>query len=281
MIRLKAMAAAVLLATCGMASAQMALPATGNGSLTFVAYDPVTFTTYSFNTGRLFQGFLPNPATTGNVTAPGTTFSFTLPSWSSFLGTTGLVAANVLWGVFASDGVNPTGVMMTGALSTSATPFTGTVGGLSRLNNINNNFVGPFASAHNFLGTHPTSSTGHAIYQTTAAAAGTDSSYGGRLFGSANNFHGNASFSVLGGIGVERPLGFYLFTGSELGGNQCLFGTCTRYTYGNAFGNSTWTLTTDGTLVYTAPVPEASTYAMMLAGLLTLGFVARRRMNGK
>jgi hypothetical protein len=272
MIRLKAMAAAVLLATCGMASAQMALPETGNGSLTFVAYDPVTLTTYSFNTGRFFQGFLPSPATTGNVTAPGTTFSFALPSWSSFMGTAGLAAANVLWGVFASDGLAPTGVMTTGASA-------GTVTGLTRVNNINNNFVGPFANAHNFLGTHPASSTGHAIYQTTAAAAGTDSAYGGYLFGASNNFNGNTSFSVLGSIG--QSLGFYLFTGSNLGVNACTPGACTRYTYGNAFGNSSWTLNTDGTLQYTAPVPEASTYAMMLAGLLTLGFVARRRMNGK
>ncbi len=37
-----------------------------------------------------------------------------------------------------------------------------------------------------------------------------------------------------------------------------------------------WTLQMDGDLVY-APVPEPSTYAMMAAGLLGLGLVARRR----
>jgi hypothetical protein len=34
-----------------------------------------------------------------------------------------------------------------------------------------------------------------------------------------------------------------------------------------------------GTITYANPVPEASTYGMMLAGLGLVGFMARRRMN--
>jgi hypothetical protein len=266
MFRFKAMAAAVLLAASGLANAQMQLPGTGNGSLTFVAYDPVTLTTYSFNTGTLFQSFLPAAAS-----APGTTFSFALPSWSSFLGTAGLLASNVLWAVYAGDLATPTGVMTTGVSA-------GSVGGASRVANING-AINTFANAHNLIGTHPGSTNGFAISQSTAASAGTDGTYGGNLFGPGNNFNNNASFSVLGSIG--QSLGFYLFTGNNVGVTGCTSLNCTRYTYGNSFGAASWTLNGDGTLVYTAPVPEASTYAMMLAGLLTLGFVARRRMNGK
>jgi hypothetical protein len=39
---------------------------------------------------------------------------------------------------------------------------------------------------------------------------------------------------------------------------------------------NTWHLENNGTLVY-APVPEAETYALMLAGLGLVGFMARRR----
>jgi len=271
--RLKAMAAAVLLAASGMASAQIAVPATGNGSLTFVAYDPVALTTYSFNTGRFFQSFLPGSA----VTTPGHTFSLTLPSWNTFLTTAGVDASRVLWGVFAADAIFPTGLMTTAATA-------GNFLGLGRVNTANNSFIGTFQTQHNFHGTHGSSPNGFAIYQTTAAGALIDSAYGGHLFGTGNNFNGNAGFTVVGNIG--QSLGYYLFTGSNIGVNACTAGACTRHAYRDpslpaALGTATWTLTSGGELVYTAPVPEASTYAMMLAGLLTLGFVARRRMGGK
>jgi hypothetical protein len=266
MFRLKAIAAAVLLAGSTMASAQLVVPTTGNGSLTFVAYDPVSLTTYSFNTGRFLEQFLPSA-----VTAPGTTFSFTLPSWTSFLATSGLQASNVLWTVFGGDALNPNRFITTGATA-------GTMQGASRVVNVLG-AMGSFFNVHNLQGTHPTSPNGFAIYSSDAATVNNDFGYGGRIFGPGNNWNNNTGFSVLGNIG--QSLGFYAFGGTNLGQNNCGTLSCTRYDYTNAFGSATWTLNQDGTLVYTAPVPEASTYAMMLAGLLTLGFVARRRLNGK
>lgn len=48
---------------------------------------------------------------------------------------------------------------------------------------------------------------------------------------------------------------------------------------GDEFGK--WNVTADGMVSFAnpAPVPEASTYGMMLAGLGLVGFMARRRMN--
>ncbi|MDQ2779474.1 MAG: PEP-CTERM sorting domain-containing protein [Pseudomonadota bacterium] len=43
---------------------------------------------------------------------------------------------------------------------------------------------------------------------------------------------------------------------------------------------SPWPTVDNLTLALAAPVPEPSTYAMLLAGLASLGFIARRRKNG-
>jgi hypothetical protein len=59
--------------------------------------------------------------------------------------------------------------------------------------------------------------------------------------------------------------------GVDFNGNSVIAGT--------EFGK--WNVTADGMVSFAnpAPVPEASTYGMMLAGLGLVGFMARRRMN--
>jgi PEP-CTERM motif len=267
MFRMKALAAAVLVATSGVASAAMDLPSTGTSSLFLMAYDNVALRTYSFDTGLSYEQFFAGGRTAGTgVTTAGTTFSFTLPSFSTFLA--GLDTANVRWGVFGGDqnqSLGPTGagVMMTG----SGTG--GTVAGNTRVANINGNNSN-MINDHNFLGTHPTAANGWAIKNSDPGQLNSDGGYGGRMLGSANNFNGNTSFNVTGAIGDS--LNFFLFDrGTPL--------VTTKSTFQNALGNATWTLSSNGNLVYTAPVPEPGTYAMMLAGLLTLGAVARRRMK--
>jgi hypothetical protein len=69
---------------------------------------------------------------------------------------------------------------------------------------------------------------------------------------------------------IKAPFGF------DLDGNGTISATGAL---GNEFGK--WNVSATGAVSFAnpAPVPEASTYGMMLAGLGLVGFMARRRMN--
>ena len=100
----------------------------------------------------------------------------------------------------------------------------------------------------------------------------------------AFNFQNGASFSILAqggghwGGGSLTQTSPTSFVGSEGNGLLQFHGTFTdisfitpnsEYYYGATIGISA-----------AAPVPEPETYAMMLAGMSLLGFMARRRKNG-
>lgn len=80
-------------------------------------------------------------------------------------------------------------------------------------------------------------------------------------------------FSTMGQVGDN--MGFYYLTRSSSTNTA----EALAVAYGNANGASTFTLGMDGSLAFAnaAPVPEASTYGMMLAGLGLVGFMAARR----
>lgn len=74
---------------------------------------------------------------------------------------------------------------------------------------------------------------------------------------------------------VGDSMGFYYLTRSSSSNTA----EALAEAYGTTIGASTFTLGTNGALTFAAPVPEASTYGMMLAGLGLVGFVAARRRN--
>lgn len=95
----------------------------------------------------------------------------------------------------------------------------------------------------------------------------------------ASNLGGQITdFNTTGQVGDS--MGFYYLTRSVSSPNSA---EALAVAYGNANGPSTFTLGLDGSLAFAnaAPVPEASTYGMMLAGLGLVGFMARRRINGR
>jgi hypothetical protein len=253
-LKLKALAAAALVAAGVSAHAAVETgPGVNSGELVFIAFDPASLLTYSFDTGLRFQDLLPN-----------TTTSLTLAldtNFSSFLTQVGAAnQAGIRWGVYGSDGASPTGLLTTQNGTGGSNPAT------SRINAINSNMASLFA-VHNFIGTHATQANGSAIYQANAATAGTDGGWGGLLLGPNNNFNSNLSFNATGALG--DTLNFMRFSSPTAL-------TSTRTQFATTIGASTWSVNGNN-LVFTAPVPEPSTYALMLAGLAGVGFMARRR----
>lgn len=84
----------------------------------------------------------------------------------------------------------------------------------------------------------------------------------------------NLSFSTSNNIGATSTFQYL---------NASLAGSHTPTAYGNSFGNNTFSF--DGTnltyAVAVAAVPEPSSYAMMLGGLLMVGAMVARRRNSK
>lgn len=248
--QLKALVAAALVATSGLASAAIdnAVQSTTGvtSEMLFVAYDAANLITYTKDLGTAVQEF--NFARRTQTALTG---------WGTFLATAGLNLANVRFGVIAYDNFAPTATYFTA----SPTLTGGGNPALSRINAVNGNMAA-LAGAHNFaaVGTHATAADGWGVVTTAGVGQGLN------LFGAT----GNLGTTIVGTAALGQELGFYSFTGGT-----SLSSTRTRM--GGLANNGKFSVD-NGSLIY-APVPEPTTYALMLAGLLTLGAVARRRKS--
>jgi len=258
----------------------------GNSSVLFVAVDRTAPISFSADLGLNMIDLLPGTARTAAGTTTGWSFlnntstdsAITGNAWSAayatFLSTAS--APNIRWGVIAGDfifgipvtpllnAISGAGWLATGnatvAQMTAANTSAPTANGLTAMNNF-------YASTNN-LGTFISDNNG----------AGTATS-GGAFGAMVGTFGGWNTWNYLEANGVASRFQYQRQTAAnpavfQIGGVTTLLD--------NTFNDLPTTFNFDfasGNLVMATPVPEPGTYAMLLAGLVAVGFMARRRSN--
>jgi hypothetical protein len=301
-LKLRAMAAAVaLLAASGAAQAAVDDFTTGNGELFLNVYDPTAATplSYYFDLGApaamatpggpftpaagttfnmndfLPTGVTPNGAglapTVGNpaglapgyVETPGTSFLWHITGTNGFAAFLAGATANTnwKWNVVAGDSTGSQGIV-----DQVRYVFTSNSGLATILGTTTSNL-------NNMKGVNPFITTGINPPALNPDDSGTFLSPSAGYFGTGftDSFNGRLNGSISGAVGNQMP--FYYITGraaSTVQGQQYANGAFFSFLQEPA-GNYD--------LVYTVPVPEPGTFAMLVAGLLAVGGIARRRLS--
>jgi hypothetical protein len=306
-LKLNMVVAALALASTGAANAALDSLANGNSSLVFLAYDRTGVAQGSFLADLNFNinGFLPtsgtalqqivwnfnaNTITVDGVTQSGSTIGWntttptTAGQFSSFLGATEV--ADTRWGVIAGDNISQR-FLTTGAPTTANLADTGT-NRQSNQTTSNMVFADDFYGTNNVVGTHGSVDAGASFSRTSDASFFAKTGANG--FGTTGNWNGALRWNAVLADGASSK--FFYINNVPRGGTG---DTAEITAYGNPDRNAPFTVpaandgfstftynTAAGTLTWNgvSPVPEANAYAMFLAGLGCLGFLARRRRQG-
>jgi hypothetical protein len=249
--KLKSLVAAAVLAVAAI-PAQAAMEnglVNGNGSMVLTAIDFGSGIAASFDLGLNYNDF------SGNSNFTSQTWNLTTgdyaQAWNDFSAAS--VLANVRWFVAGNDSAGA-GVGARGFVQTSGT---GAITNVTTSQVITQaNLYDEFYATANLLGNHSVVADGANTSTNLIQGAG-------RL---ATSLRINNVGSVVAGS-LDQTLSLMQVT---TGATPLANATQT------IFADSTFSLTSNGTLIYAA-VPEADTSAMLFAGLGLMGFIARRR----
>ncbi|ODU50844.1 MAG: hypothetical protein ABS92_01770 [Thiobacillus sp. SCN 63-374] len=258
-MKLKLIALAAMLAA-GSANAAIVDGSTGNGELFMTVLDQAGQKSYTLDLNLTMNDFL------SGVAVSGASYSYAADAnMTSFLG--GVAAGNKSSLVFAIGAMDTVGATATDYYRFITTASVIDVN--ATVTNVNLKSLG--TNGAQFLGdTNGKIGAGNSWIETdTAAVAYADSALWGSDWG--GKFNG-VSTGLIGG-----DMGMYLL--SQTSGTTAARNNFSVYGAIQQIGSPVFAnLDMNGNLtIAAAPVPEADTYAMMLAGLGLIGFMAARR----
>ena len=277
--QLKALVAALALVAAVPASAAIAPASSGDSSFVLSVWDAANNISASFDLGINYSQFtvasnatqtVGSPWAVNTVNEAGTQFSWDFTSgdyaaaWAGFTATAN--EENASWAITAADNLG-TGVGSRGFITT----YTGApLGNFSTNATVNlvggfNVFTDRLATNESVFQNHSTTANGASVALNGVGA------YAPAYYVNGRNLNVGPFSAGL----INSSLGVIQTVSTASGIGQA-FNTI----YSNANGISTFTLNSNGQLTYAAAVaavPEPETYAMLLAGLGFMGFVARRK----
>lgn len=253
--KMKALVAAVALTASMSASAAMTNNISGDSSLILSLVDNTNDISMTVDLGYSNGSFDRNSNLSWDIS--GGDYA---EAWTTFWNTA--TAATTQWAVVSGDKLAPNSVFTTMSTVAAAIPS------YSQLTTALGNFD-IYINANNLIGNHQAVANGASVSTGGLAFAESSSAY--NTNGTYNGILGDTTGTL------DSDLNVWTFTGAAASGLTKTVRA--QYATGEGF-NPYFNLSSNGALTYTAAVaavPEADTWAMLLAGLGLMGFIARRR----
>ncbi len=252
--KMKAVVAALALTASMSASAGMTMNSSGDSSLVLTLIDNTNNISATFDLGYSHSTFDRNANNSWSLSS-----GDYQSAWDSFWATAS--AADTQWAVASGDNTG-TGVgvrsLFTTKVDTVVTNIQTTPFGTAMTN------FDAYLSAANNQGTHVTAANG----ASTATAGNAFAEFAG-AYGTTGKYA-----TAIGDTTGALDSNLMVWTVSSASGGMT---NTTQGQYKTAGFSNYFNMSSNGTLTYVAAVPEADTWAMLLAGLGLMGFIARRR----